>query len=298
MGDKAKGFIFTTYDILKAGYEEIAWSEDGKTFIIRNPERFALNILPQYFGHSQFASWVRAANAHDFKKTGRKGEWQHPSFLRDRPDLLPTIHRKKAPKPKPKPTPAAPPPEHGEASEGGALSWPMETLTYELELILAEEREGLDFLRAEVTRLEEDKAQLEKERVEDMALAQQLIVVGEYLMSETRALKPLSPTATEFGEKYDCPLKLPGLRMLGTNPQEDEDFNCTHALVKSHGLDRAIALASTPEFASKIAELRAQYEEFCKAYPELELCTSLAGAVTHLTAVLEGSTAQPLLEGP
>ena len=163
----------------------------------------------------------------------------------------------------------------------------METLTYELELILAEEREGLDFLRAEVTRLEEDKAQLEG-RVEDMALAQQLIVVGEYLMSETRALKPLSPTATEFGEKYDCPLKLPGLRMLGTNPQEDEDFNCTHALVKSHGLDRAIALASTPEFASKISELRAQYEEFCKAYPELELCTSLAGAVTHLTAVLEG----------
>ena len=93
----------------------------------------------------------------------------------------------------------------------------------------------LELSRSEGELSEEDKAQLEKERVEDMALAQQLIVVGEYLMSETRALKPLSPTATEFGEKYDCPLKLPGLRMLGTNPQEDEDFNCTHALVKSLG---------------------------------------------------------------
>ena len=82
MGDEKKGFVLTTYEMLNAGYEEVAWSEDGKSIVVRNPERFGVKILPIHFGHSQFASWVRAANAHDFKKTGR-GEWMHPDFQRE-----------------------------------------------------------------------------------------------------------------------------------------------------------------------------------------------------------------------
>jgi len=270
MGDQKKGFVATTYEMLNAGYEEIAWSEDGKSILVRNPERFGAKILPIHFGHSQFASWVRAANANDFKKTGR-GEWMHPNFQRDRPELLSSIQRKKA-KPRPKPLPpTAAPPKPAEAPDGEP-SWPLEELTQELEMILEEEREGLDFLRAEVARLEEDKAQLEKERVSDMAVAQKLLGVAQFLMSETRALKPLEgPTATEIGVEYKCPLGLPGLRMIGTNPLRDDDFKCTHALVARH--PRAIELANTPEFTSKISELREQYEEFRKAYPEHELST-------------------------
>ena len=41
----AAAFISTTYKILDAGYEEIAWNADGKSFVIRNPERFAERIL-------------------------------------------------------------------------------------------------------------------------------------------------------------------------------------------------------------------------------------------------------------
>jgi len=274
---KSGGFVATTYEIMNAGYDEAGWSDDGKSVVVRNPEKFALEILPMHFGHAQFASWVRAANAHGFKKMGR-GVWMHPSFQRERPDLLPSVQRKQS-KPRPKTTSAPPKPDDAaDDSTGDAQSWPLATLTYELGLILEQENEGLEFLRAELKQLEEEKEQLVREQAADAALAQKLVGVVQFLMSEARALKPPDGlTATEFGAKYDCPLKLPGLRMLGTNPMEDDEFACTHALVANH--PDAIELANTPEFAAKISELRSQYEQFCKAYPEHELIEQLAAAL-------------------
>ena len=55
-----------------------------------NAELLAEHILPQYFKHGQYASWVRALNAYDFKKSGA-GRWHHPSFLRGHPELLKNI---------------------------------------------------------------------------------------------------------------------------------------------------------------------------------------------------------------
>ena len=39
---------------------------------------------------AQYSSWVRALNAYNFKKT-RPGQWHHPHFVRDRPELLLTL---------------------------------------------------------------------------------------------------------------------------------------------------------------------------------------------------------------
>ena len=41
----------------------------------------------------RYASWVRALNAYHFKKVGT-GQWHHPCFHRDRPELLKKIVRK------------------------------------------------------------------------------------------------------------------------------------------------------------------------------------------------------------
>lgn len=140
-----------------------------------------------------------------------------------------------------------------------------------------------------MARLEDEKAQLERQRVADMSVAKQLLAVAEFLTSETRALKPLEgPTAAEFGAQYACPLKLPGLRMLGTDPITDSDFRCTHALVAKH--PRAVELASTPEFVRKISELREQYDEFRRAYPEHEL------SMEHLTSLLGSQPRQADVE--
>lgn len=39
---------------------EIAcWSEDGETFVVKDPEKFETTIIPQFFKHSKFSSFVR-----------------------------------------------------------------------------------------------------------------------------------------------------------------------------------------------------------------------------------------------
>jgi len=37
----------------------IAWSEDGKAFTVFYPTEFARTVLPQFFKHSNFASFIR-----------------------------------------------------------------------------------------------------------------------------------------------------------------------------------------------------------------------------------------------
>ena len=82
----ASNLVASTWQMLNAGHEEISWSDDGTRIVVANAERLAQNVLPRYFSHSQYASWVRALNAYDFKKTGA-GRWSHPSFVRGHPEL-------------------------------------------------------------------------------------------------------------------------------------------------------------------------------------------------------------------
>ena len=39
------------------------WSEDGETFVVKNPEKFEKQIIPQFFKHSKFSSFVRVSIA-------------------------------------------------------------------------------------------------------------------------------------------------------------------------------------------------------------------------------------------
>jgi HSF-type DNA-binding len=35
------------------------WSEDGETFVVKDPTCFEQSIIPQFFKHSKFSSFVR-----------------------------------------------------------------------------------------------------------------------------------------------------------------------------------------------------------------------------------------------
>ena len=37
------------------------WSEDGETFIVKDPVKFEKQIIPQFFKHSKFTSFVRVS---------------------------------------------------------------------------------------------------------------------------------------------------------------------------------------------------------------------------------------------
>merc|ERR1712038_61882 len=83
------------------------WSDDGETFVVKNPDEFAKQIIPQYFKHSNFSSFKRQLNFYGFKKVPikavRTSEYDKESskhvrfynekFKRGRKDLLCQIQR-------------------------------------------------------------------------------------------------------------------------------------------------------------------------------------------------------------
>ncbi|KNC86783.1 hypothetical protein SARC_01076 [Sphaeroforma arctica JP610] len=84
----------------------IGWNDQGDGFNLVNAESFAKDILPHYFKHNNFATFVRQLNMYDFSKVmapqkgivqpGEFHAWRftHPSFRRGHPELLVNIHRK------------------------------------------------------------------------------------------------------------------------------------------------------------------------------------------------------------
>lgn len=83
----------------------ITWHEQGASFWISNFERFSKNILPMYYKHNNYASFVRQLNMYGFhRSTEPKGKvapgvqmvehFSHEFFQRGHRELLKNIHRK------------------------------------------------------------------------------------------------------------------------------------------------------------------------------------------------------------
>ncbi|EDO17740.1 hypothetical protein Kpol_1033p46 [Vanderwaltozyma polyspora DSM 70294] len=88
--------------------ELIRWSSDGLSIVINNREELVREILPKYFKHSNFASFVRQLNMYGWHKVQdiRSGsiqnsvedKWQfeNENFIKGREDLLENIVRQKS----------------------------------------------------------------------------------------------------------------------------------------------------------------------------------------------------------
>ena len=92
-------FLLKLYQILEnKDYKDIIeWSEDGKYFIVKNLHDFTENILPKYYKHNNYSSFIRQLNMYDFhKKKGNPNEhiFEHTYFIKDRKDLLKLVKRK------------------------------------------------------------------------------------------------------------------------------------------------------------------------------------------------------------
>ena len=93
-------FLLKLYEILEEDkYKDIIhWGENGKYFEIENVHDFTEKILPQYYNHNNYSSFVRQLNMYDFhkKKTNKDGHaFQHSRFLKGQKELIKTILRKK-----------------------------------------------------------------------------------------------------------------------------------------------------------------------------------------------------------
>eukprot|EP00531_Pseudo-nitzschia_arenysensis_P015448 CAMPEP_0116138744 /NCGR_PEP_ID=MMETSP0329-20121206/12940_1 /TAXON_ID=697910 /ORGANISM="Pseudo-nitzschia arenysensis, Strain B593" /LENGTH=353 /DNA_ID=CAMNT_0003633737 /DNA_START=33 /DNA_END=1094 /DNA_ORIENTATION=- len=62
-------FLTKTFHMIEQCDPSVAsWSADGKSFVIRDVDSFARDVLPRYFKHSKFASFVRQLNFYSFRK--------------------------------------------------------------------------------------------------------------------------------------------------------------------------------------------------------------------------------------
>ncbi|KAJ1916239.1 Heat shock transcription factor [Mycoemilia scoparia] len=109
-------FLNKLYSMVEdpASNDLIHWSADGQTFIgkLTRHEELAKEVLPRFFKHQNFSSFVRQLNMYGFHKVphlqqgvlkaddpnAESWEFSNPNFQRGQPDLLHYVKRKKGTK--------------------------------------------------------------------------------------------------------------------------------------------------------------------------------------------------------
>ncbi|KAL3519748.1 hypothetical protein ACH5RR_017897 [Cinchona calisaya] len=94
--EEQKGRRETTENGCYNGQRVVSWTADGTGFVVWSPAEFSELMLPRYFKHNNFSSFIRQLNTYGFKKTASKRwEFQHEKFQKGHRHLLMEIHRKK-----------------------------------------------------------------------------------------------------------------------------------------------------------------------------------------------------------
>ncbi|XP_031483190.1 heat stress transcription factor B-2b-like [Nymphaea colorata] len=109
-------FLWKTFDMVSSSEEEgggggggggggvgggeerrmVSWNEEGNGFVVWMPEEFSQLLLPKYFKHSNFSSFIRQLNTYGFRKIASdRWEFGHEKFQRGRRHLLVEIDRRK-----------------------------------------------------------------------------------------------------------------------------------------------------------------------------------------------------------
>ncbi|PWA48118.1 heat stress transcription factor B-2a [Artemisia annua] len=91
-------FLTKTYKLVDDNSTDdvISWNDDGSSFIVWNPNDFANHLLPKYFKHNNFSSFIRQLNTYGFKKVvPDRFEFVNDCFRRGEERLLSDIIRRK-----------------------------------------------------------------------------------------------------------------------------------------------------------------------------------------------------------
>jgi HSF-type DNA-binding len=81
----------------RSEFEEIiSWMPHGRSWRVLKPREFEMHVIPKYFEHSKFSSFIRQANGWGFRRVtqGRdRNTYYHERFLRGLPHLCKDMRR-------------------------------------------------------------------------------------------------------------------------------------------------------------------------------------------------------------